>query len=62
MDAQTIGTATAVVVPLILGFTWLLRLEGRVNTGEVIQAELKEDVRYIRDRIDRALQWRGPMG
>lgn len=34
---------------------WFVRLEGRVNTSEALHAELKEDVQYIRSRIDRAL-------
>lgn len=34
---------------------WLIRLEGRVNTNEALHGALKEDVRYIRERIDRAL-------
>lgn len=52
-------------VAVIGGLSWLLRLEGRVNTGEALHntlkdshAELKDDVRYIRDRIDRALHGR----
>lgn len=41
---------------------WLIRLEGRVNTNEALHGtlkeghdELKDDVRYIRERIDTAL-------
>lgn len=58
-----------IIIPATLatigGLSWLLRLEGRVNTGEALHntlkdshAELKADVRYIRDRIDRALHGR----
>lgn len=35
---------------------WFARLEGRVNTAEKRHADLKEDVKYIRDRIDDALR------
>lgn len=51
-DAQT---AVAVGVPVIGFIVWLVRLEGRINTGEVVTKSIREDVTYIRDRIDRAL-------
>lgn len=39
-----------------IGFVvWCIRLEGRVNTSEALHKELKEDVVYIRQRIDQAL-------
>ena len=34
---------------------WLIRLEGRVNTAIALQEKLTDDVEYIRDRIDTAL-------
>lgn len=57
---------TAVLTTLTLSglgaVVWLIRLEGRVNTGEAQHQNLKEshdalhdDVRYIRARIDQAL-------
>jgi hypothetical protein len=53
---------TAVLTTLTLtglgALVWLIRLEGRINTGEALHTELKEDLRYIRDRIDRALHGR----
>jgi hypothetical protein len=49
------GTAIQVAVPLIVGGVWLIRLEGRVNTQSELHKNLKEDVAYIRQRIDRAL-------
>ncbi len=52
MDA---AMAVQVAVPLIVGGIWLIRLEGRINVNEVLHRELKEDVQYIRERIDRAL-------
>lgn len=49
----------AVVVPAVAVIVWLIRLEGRVNTQAALQVELKEDVKYIRERIDRALNGHG---
>jgi hypothetical protein len=34
---------------------WLIRLEGRVNLNERVTNDLSEDVKYIRARIDDAL-------
>lgn len=60
---------TAVISALTLSglgaVVWLIRLEGRVNTNESKHDSLKEnhdlladDVRYIRARIDQALNGR----
>lgn len=49
-------TWIAVGAPLVVGaLIWLIRLEGRVNLNERLTTELSEDVKYIRDRIDIAL-------
>lgn len=45
------GTAVGVIV-------WLVRLEGRINTNEALQKTVLEEVQYIRQRIDRALNGR----
>lgn len=38
------------------GIVWLVRLEGRVNGhGQEIQ-QTRQDIAYIRERIDRALE------
>jgi hypothetical protein len=55
---QDFNTAAAIVVPTIGFIVWLVRLEGRVNTGEALHRSLKEDVTYIRERIDKALNGR----
>lgn len=55
LDVQTV---IAAAVPIILGLAWLLRLEGRVNTGEKLHNALRDDVSYIRERIDMALNGR----
>jgi hypothetical protein len=56
------GAALTVAITFVGAVVWLIRLEGRVNTNEALHAtlkanhdELKADVRYIRERIDRAL-------
>lgn len=43
------GLSVAIVV-------WLVRLEGRVNGHDAEHKQTREDIRYIRDRIDRALE------
>lgn len=58
MDAQTLSVGIAVALPTLGGVVWLIRLEGRVNTQAALHSDLKADVRYIRERIDRALNGR----
>lgn len=55
MDTQTVQLISAVAVPVVAVGVWLLRLEGRLNTHDVQYDALKDDLRYIRDRIDKAL-------
>lgn len=55
MDPQL---ALAVGLPVIGGLVWLIRLEGRINLNERLTNDLADDVRYIRDRIDAALNGR----
>jgi len=50
-----VNVALSVGLPAIGALVWLIRLEGRVNTNEAIQHEIRDDVRYLRERIDRAL-------
>jgi hypothetical protein len=42
-------------VTVISGIVWAVRLEGRVNKSDQRVNDLKEDVEYIRRRIDEAL-------
>lgn len=42
----------------ILAIVWLVRLEGRVNTADTRFKDLKDDVTYIRDRIDEFISQR----
>lgn len=49
------GVAVAAGVPGVLAVVWVVRLEGRVNTLASELKGLKDDVHYIRNRIDRAI-------
>lgn len=52
LDLQTF---IAIAVPTGGALVWLLRLEGRINLNERLHNDLAEDVKYIRDRIDQAI-------
>ncbi len=47
--------AIAISIPAVAVLVWLIRLEGRVNTNDVVVARLQTDVTYIRGRIDKAI-------
>jgi sensor domain CHASE-containing protein len=47
-------------LPIAAFGVWLIRLEGRINMNEKLTSDLTEDVKYIRDRIDRAINGNGP--
>jgi len=51
-DPQWVLTAGGLAIAAIV---WMVRLEGRITTNEKITNSLSEDVRYIRQRIDQAL-------
>lgn len=51
-DPQTL---IAAAVPAVTVIVWLVRLEGRINTNETVTRGLRDDVTYIRNRIDLAL-------
>jgi hypothetical protein len=50
-----VETWLAVGTLAVGALVWLIRLEGRVNLNERLTTDLSEDVKYIRDRIDLAL-------
>ena len=54
LDPNAIPLALSAVGVIV----WLIRLEGRVNTHAQRFNDLKDDVQYIRERIDRALNGR----
>ena len=45
----------AAIIAVVSGIGWAIRLEGRVNTTDRRFDDLKEDVQYIRSRIDEAM-------
>jgi hypothetical protein len=49
------STAIQIAVPVVLGGVWLIRLEGRINTLDSRVGDIKDDLKYIRQRIDKAL-------
>jgi sensor domain CHASE-containing protein len=52
MAPDLVLTAGVAVIGVVV---WLIRLEGRVNTQMALHERLTEDVTYIRERIDAAL-------
>lgn len=55
----------AIAVPLVGALGWLFQLKGRLDGHDTQHAahkqaheELREDIHYIRNRIDRALNGR----
>lgn len=42
-------------VPVVTCLAWLFQLKGRVDTHQESIADVKDDLRYIRERIDTAL-------
>ena len=60
---MTVQMEWQIVVGVVSGIVWLIRLEGRVNQHEREvtrqfdvsnrdRADLRDDIKYIRDRID----------
>jgi hypothetical protein len=49
------GFYLTAALTILGGIAWALRLEGRVNTTTERFEDLKNDVNYIRRRIDEAL-------
>jgi hypothetical protein len=52
---MTMSEMLAVAVPAAAVLVWLIRLEGRVNTHEALNRQMRDDIGYIRSRIDKAL-------
>lgn len=42
-------------VPAVGVIVWLVRLEGRLNTVSELVKRQDDDIRYIRERIDEAI-------
>lgn len=44
-----------VAIPTVSFVVWLVRLEGRVNSHDESLKSFREDLHYVRNRIDEAL-------
>lgn len=51
MVIDILSLAAAVVVPLVGGIVWLVRLEGRINVGDAKQAAIEKRVDGLEERI-----------
>jgi hypothetical protein len=57
MDEELkMGEVLSALGALVGSIFWFARLEGRVNTAEQRHLDLKEDVTYIRERIDHLVR------
>ena len=52
----TIPELFVIGVPIVLSLVWLVNLAGRVNTHDVLMNALRDDITYIRGRIDEAVK------
>jgi len=50
-----LSMAMIILVPGVAGVAWLVTLHSRVRAHSEQLVEIKYDIRYIRDRIDRAI-------
>ena len=53
MDIGTSVALFGVVVSSSGGLVWAVRQEGRIKTLETLRSEDKEDLKYIRDKVDK---------
>jgi hypothetical protein len=62
MDSQ-IANVVAVAVPVIGAVVWLVRLEGRINLADSRHADIKDDLKEIKQTlsvIQRSMNGGGP--
>lgn len=57
---QVIGLSLTLGLAVFAGVVWLIRLEGRINGHDDSLRSVKEDLHYIRERIDRAIDGKSP--
>jgi hypothetical protein len=50
------GPVITLILAGIGGVVWLVRLEGRINGHDTEFRQMREDVTYIRQRIDKAIE------
>lgn len=54
-DMDQAGAVMAVIVPVVAALGWLFSLHGRLNGHDREIGDVKDDLRYIRDRIDQVI-------
>ena len=55
------GLIVAVIVQVIVGIVWLVRLEGRIKVQAAIQAGNDDRLDRIENKLDRLLERFGPL-
>jgi len=58
--SETVQFAAAIAAPVVGALVWLIRLEGRVNVHDSILSDIRDDVAYIRQRLDAAAKSHTP--
>ena len=53
------GEIIALGAPAAAVLIWLIRLEGHVNTQDAQYQQMRDDLKYVRERIDTALNGYG---
>lgn len=53
------GVILGVVLAAGTVVVWAVRIEGKVNSFDGFRQEVREDIQYIRERIDSALNGHG---
>lgn len=53
--ATVVQASVALAVPAVGVIVWLVRLEGRIDKQAALNEALREDLAYVRSRIDAAL-------
>lgn len=55
MSTELLATIVTVATPLVAVIYWVSKLEGRIDAQEAWTHAIREDVRYIRERLDEVL-------
>lgn len=53
---QEFAIVAALIVQVVLGIVWLVRLEGRINTHDALQRESSDRLERIEDKVDRLVE------
>lgn len=49
VDGQLVAGLAISAIGVVV---WLIRLEGRIDKNEALQKDMKDDLTYIRNRVD----------